>query len=498
MDASSSRQSVNREIELKLEIEADDVDLLLRPGLLNGAKPRPQEQVTIYYDTPSGELKQHGVTLRVRQIGGKFIQTVKPLTERAGLIARAELECPVKSIDPDLQALEKSSLKPLLGKHQLEGLAPVIRSEVTRTSWTMDVWNSRIQVDLDRGKIRAGGRSQSFNELELELLSGEPASLFAGARAISDWVPVRIGVLSKAERGAMLANGALKKVTKAAAVEIDQSMTVAEAFEVMVHACLKHYRLNEPLVLGKRKAEALHQMRVAMRRLRSAFTLFKTAIADVEYQFLREELRWFTGQLGDARNLDVYLERDLAEEDRDALTVRREQAYDLVIAAMNSRRHRALMLELLGWTEFGPWRSGKQARKPVANYAESRLDRLWHSIAHIGRHVADLDEHSRHRLRIQVKKIRYAIEFLRGLYPQHHATEKRFAGAVEDLQESLGKLNDLATARTLISTPSGADEWLIGEPEERLHLRESERAFRDLHQIGPFWRANRQEHPVHA
>src|SRR5262249_6885684 len=161
----------------------------------------------------------------------------------------------------------------------------------------------------------------------------------------------------------------------------------------------KHYRLNEPLVSGPRLPEALHQCRVAMRRLRSAFTLFKTAIEDVEYHYLREELRWFTSQLGDARNLDVFLQRDLTKDERIALTERREAAYDQVAAAMDSPRLRLLMLELVGWTAFGPWRSGKKAGKDLEGYATSRLDRLWHSIVHIGHHLADLDEHTRHRLR---------------------------------------------------------------------------------------------------
>ena len=498
MDASSISEPVTTEIELKLEIHADDVGLLLEHSLLNGCQARRQDQITVYYDTPSDTLKEHGYTLRVRSVGDRFIQTVKPVSESAGLVERMELEWPVGSMDPDLKALEGSLLRPLLDSHKHAKLVPTIRSEARRTSWTIDVGGSRIQLDLDQGKMTAGGRSQSFNELELELLSGERSSLIAAARAIGDWVPLRIGVLSKAERGSMLARGALKRVSKAAAVEINPSMTVSDAFEVMVHACLKHYRLNEPLVIRKRKAEALHQTRVAMRRLRSAFTLFKSAVADVEYQFLREELRWFTSQLGDARNLDVYLERDLPEADRDGLKVRREEAYDHVIAVMNSRRFRTLMLELVGWTAFGPWRSGKQARKPVEDYAERRLDRLWHSIAHIGHHLAGLDEHTRHELRIQVKKMRYAIEFLRGLYPNHRTTEKHFADAVEDLQESLGKLNDLATARTLTTAAAGQDEWLIGEPEERIHLRDAERAFRDLETIGPFWRACQPTDLVHA
>jgi inorganic triphosphatase YgiF len=402
-------------------------------------------------------------------------------------LSREEIEHPVASLEPDLARLAGTPLEGLARAGDLDGLKPIIRSTVSRTSWIVEVGGSRIQVDFDEGEMSAGGNSQRFDELELELLSGEPACLLTAAKMIADRVPVRIGVLTKAERGARITTGAFERITKAAPVAVVHGMTVAQAFEVMLHACLKHYRLNEPLVLNQRKKEALHQCRVAMRRLRAAFALFKSAIADVEYQYLREELRWFTGQLGDARNLDVYLERDLAGSEREAVTARREQAYEQVIATMNSQRFRLLAIELVGWTAFGPWRSGKAARKPVEGYAASRLDRLWRGIADAGHHIAGLDEHDRHRLRIQVKKMRYAIEFLRGLYPDHASTEKRFARAVADLQESLGKLNDLATARSLaIAGPS--TDWLIGEPSERLHLRESEQAFRDLAGVGPFWR----------
>ena len=136
------------------------------------------------------------------------------------------------------------------------------------------------------------------------------------ARRLSERVPVRLGVLTKAERGARLSAGKSRKVTKSEAVDINSRMTVAEAFGVIVSACIKHYRLNEPLVIRDSKVEALHQARVAMRRLRSALTLFKPAIEDVEFEHLRQELRWFTGELGDARNIDVYSERELADDER--------------------------------------------------------------------------------------------------------------------------------------------------------------------------------------
>jgi CHAD domain-containing protein len=261
-------------------------------------------------------------------------------------------------------------------------------------------------------------------------------------------------------------------------------MSVAEAFETIVHSCLKHYRLNEPLVIRRSKAGALHQARVAMRRLRSAFTLFRPAVEDVEFQHLRHELRWFTAQLGDARDLDVYLARDLEEDERADLIRKREQAYDQVIDAMNSHKFRRLLIDLVGWSAIGAWRSAKPAQRPIETFANRRLDRLWHSIIAAGRDVTGMSESERHQLRIQTKKMRYAIEFLWALYP--HSMEKDFASAVERLQDSLGKLNDMATAKTF---GAAVDEsWLIGSLEERRHLIAAEDALRDLLRAGPFWR----------
>jgi triphosphatase len=488
MDLAKSAATAEREVELKLEIDPEHAGRLASIGLLRGCEPRRRRQLTVYYDRADALLEERGFTLRVRQIADGFVQTVKPASESAGLVARAEYEVRVGSIEPDARALAGTPLAELAAAGELDDLVPTMRSEMDRTIWRFEAGGSRIQIDFDQGEIEAGGRSERFTELELELVSGDPPCLFFAAKQIADLVPVRLGVLTKAERGARLASGAHKKIVKAANVAVDPAMTIAEAFEVIVHACLRQYRLNEPLVIRRRKMEALHQARVAMRRLRSALTLFKPAIRDAEYEYLRAELRWFTAQLGDARNLDVFLQRDLPEAERAALSARREQAYDHLIGVMDSRRFRMLVLELAQWTAFGPWRSSKLARKAVRGFAGDRLDRLWGSISDAGRHLADLSEHDRHELRIQVKKMRYAIEFLSGLYPPARQVQERFGEAVEELQESLGKLNDLAVARTLVDAGAPGDDWLIGEPEERLHLREAERAFRELAAVGPFWR----------
>ena len=230
-----------------------------------------------------------------------------------------------------------------------------------------------------------------------------------------------------------------------------------------------------------------------MRRLRSALSLFAPAIADPDFARLREELRWFTGTLGDARNLDVLLQRfadePLPAEDQAALTASRDAAYAQVLAALASRRARMLMLDLVAWVELGAWRDGEAATAPILPFALDRLERRWRKIKKAGPRLETLDEEPRHRLRIEIKKLRYALEFLAGLFdPDSH---KAFLRAMANVQEELGALNDFATARGLLSEIPGIAPERIPEPgrdAERKHLRKAQKAFANVRAVGPYWR----------
>ena len=479
---------MSTEIELKLEIDPGDLPSVRDNPLLANAESRSSRQVTVYYDTPETKLKKHGFTLRVRSADGHFIQTVKPVTDSVGLLSREELECEVDSLAPDLSLLREHPIFACIDDSEADSLGELIRSEVERTIWLVDIGNGQVEVDLDHGTMVAGKRSTGFAELELELREGSPVTLVMAARRMSDYSPVRLGVLTKADRGFRLVKNEQAKVAKAGPVKVHARMRVGEAFDTVVHACLKHYRLNEPLVIEGSNPSALHQCRVAMRRLRSALTLFRPAVGDVEFQHLREELRWFTAQLGDARNLDVYLQRNLPKEERDRLLTEREAAYDHVREAMNSHKFRRLLIDLVGWCAIGAWRRGKLAQQTIASFATARLDRLWRTISAAGRRLAAMDEAERHRIRIQIKKLRYAVEFLEGIYVHVRTSERRFAAAVEELQESLGTLNDMTTARSFGAAPV-EHEWLIGTPGERRHLVVAEQALRELLRTGPFWRS---------
>lgn len=506
--------SESNEVELKLEIAPADVRLLLAHPALAGVAGETAKLSSAYYDTAGGALRDSGYSLRIRSAGGRFVQTVKAKADgAAGLFDRPEWESDTDGPEIDFEALAETPLGELVKRGKLrKRLAPLFTSEVERRTWRLREGRGEIELVLDEGSIRSDSGEERLSEVEIELKRGAAGDLFALARSLSERVPLRIGVMTKAERGFALAEGRLGRAVKAEPIAVVPEMSVAEAFAAIVHACLRHFRLNERLIQDRRDASALHQARVAMRRLRSAFSLFGTAIADDEYHRLREELRWFTGELGDARNLDVFLKRlkgaeaaigrSEAKALRKRLEAAREAAYDRVLAALSSPRLRSLMLDLVAWLELGDWRGeGRPGGRPLPGFASDRLDRRWRKVKKAGKAIAALDPEPRHRLRIDIKKLRYAVEFLAGLRTgrEARARQEDFVAALAAMQESLGDLNDMETARALVADQAGAGgfdtqrltRYLSGGGDDARTdglLADAQSGYSRLVEAGPFWR----------
>jgi CHAD domain-containing protein len=303
-----------------------------------------------------------------------------------------------------------------------------------------------------------------------------------------------MGVMSKSERGFRLLEDRAARAHKAEKVRLDAGMSIGEAFAVIVQSCLRHFRLNEPLVASDMNAAALHQTRVAMRRLRSALTLFRPVLIDVDFPRLRSELRWFTDQLGDARNLDVILAskpQEGVQPDpalRRQLRQRRKEAYARVQRALAEPRLPALILDLVAWSEVGDWRRNEAARQPIEAFAQARLDRAWKRVRKQGKGLGTLAVEDRHRLRIEMKKLRYAAEFFASLSPRNRRRhQKLFTGHLRDLQELLGNLNDIETRRQLAPQLFEAgDEAFEAEAAEL--VGRAEQVYEAMRELGPYWR----------
>ena len=370
---------MSHEVELKFDIAVADVAALKTCPPLAGVSPRIIEAETGYFDTKDGRVRHAGYSLRVRKGDGRYVQAVKHKpAAAAGLFVRREWEADVPGFALDDAALAKTPLKKLLDAGETGPLKLQVRTKFRRTIWLVTLKGSVIEVVLDEGKVAAGRAETPLCELELELKSGKPRALFALAGAIGAAAPVRLGVLSKAERAYALAERRLGRAARAEPVALPASISEGAAFRIVAQACLRHYRLNEIVLLERRDAEALHQARIALRRLRSALSLFRATVRSKDYPELREELGWLAGQLGDARNLDVMLAgvegQQAGEAVRERLLRARAKAYDRVETALGSARVRALMLALSLWIEAGPWRFRDRAKRDLAGLAAEQLD----------------------------------------------------------------------------------------------------------------------------
>ena len=511
-----------REIELKLECEGSDLAELSRhPFLQAEASEESRFLTSTYFDTEAGDLRAAGLTLRVRRDGEAFVQTVKAAAATAGLFDRAEWEAPVAGNAPDLAQVFETPVPDVLAAAEVPELSPAFATLVERRSRMVRYGASRIEVAFDEGRIETPNGDAPLWELELELKEGRPEDLFTLAQALAETVPLRLGALSKSARGFSLRDGTLRRPSKARPVTLAPDGTAGEAFRAIAFACLSHLRRNEDVFLHNRDVEALHQLRVALRRLRSAFTLFKPVLAqDTTAATLRDEIKRITEPFGHARNLDVFLAETLPAELarrpdeaglddlRRRLEAERDRAYDGVLATLESQEWRGLVLDVAAWLETGGWRSGPAAADrdgPAGAFAAQVLDKALRRIRKRGRHLDRLEPEERHRVRIEAKKLRYGAEFFASLFSEkkRRKRHKAFVSALSDLQDHLGSLNDQATAHTvlasLVAVPDpqelpGETAFAAGlaagdnEADGKTLLKAAAEAHADLVAVKPFWR----------
>ena len=486
--------ALEQEIELKLDLSGDAAAVFTQSEFLPAKSNRAQLHA-IYFDTPNRQLHAEGLSLRIRRSGAKRIQTVKADDGQggAGLFARAEWEMKVTDDVPVIDT--RTPVAAILGD-DVAAIAPAFEVAVERQTWLVSEGRDRIELVLDQGLIHAGERQAPICEIELERKAGEAAALFQLARHIEAAVPVRLGVTAKAERGYQLLEAA-RAAFKAEPVRLRRGMRADEAFQAVARACMRHYRLNEALLLDHYDPQALHQARVAIRRLRSALTIFKPLLAEPDVVRFQGELRWLAGVLGEARNLDVLIEKTDEGALRDGIEAAQSKVHADVIEALQIHRVRGLLLDMAEWLTLGAGQvdaDGQAVRQEDAErFAARRLRKFYRRVAKGGRRMAKLDDEARHEIRKDAKKLRYASEFFAGLFVdkrrrRRHAT---FIDALADLQDDLGALNDLVSTPGILARHALADESgaLIGDGKRKKALvRAAAAAHGELVDAKRFWR----------
>lgn len=453
--------TVHREIEIKLVGTSRALDATFKSlGTTTGKSTRV---TSIYFDTPDKRLWKKDLTLRLRARDGRHELTMKRET---GTLARGEWSILLDEPAPSLSALPSGAPRDEIGTIGQDELTEQHRTVATRGKKIIIIDDATFEVSLDRGQIRAGGKSMPLEELEIELLQGPDDAVARIARKLIMRRSLRVAFESKAARGVALAANKAPKARKFRRPKLTEQDTLGSAFQTIIGATAQQVAGNLAAVQNGSRPKGVHQMRVGLRRLRSALSLFKghlnpNAIA------LQDDARATLQALGPARDLDVFLTqmlppvlsahldtvplhhlRAIAEKERAA-------AYQAARRMLNGRAFNRLLLDMLGARDMQDLLADGAADIPLGKVAAKLLRKRHRKVITAGHGFADMPLEQRHEVRIAAKKLRYAIDFLGGLYPQEPM--RLYRTEMSRLQDDLGHLNDAAVASDLVDRLAGDD-----------------------------------------
>lgn len=468
------------ELELKLVVDpARIADFDTAPVIVANARNNGTRRhfKAVYYDTPKWTLRRNGLSLRVRQSGARFVQTVKAESGDDPL-RRGEWEASVASLAPDLALAMPFIPAKIHADLERHGLHAVFTTDIRRHQRLVNLPSGSVEVAVDQGRLMAGGRSQEVSEIEIELKGGSASAVYELAQRLVEHGPARPSIRAKSARGFDLAADTPPAARKPRRLHLVPSVSLDDAFATILRSCLSHLLQSLPAAEDGRDVEGVHQLRVSLRRLRSALHLMRSAGSSLgRLEFLRSEARWLAQNLAPARAWDILLNDTLPDVARSCPSVtgfdtlrevaehRRSAAYDEARSALADRRCASFVIGLGGFIEARGWRSDvvpedlARLAEPAVNFAERILSDQHARVLKRGRKLKALSVDDRHRLRLAVKKLRYVADFLLPLYGQGKST-KRFYDRLADLQEELGCYNDMATTASLLAGAGGGSAEL--------------------------------------
>jgi inorganic triphosphatase YgiF len=454
-----------KELELKLELTPQELQRIGAHPALDGltvGKPVTSTLRSIYFDTPDHRLRAQGISLRLRAIGDQWVQTIKGgKGVKNGVSNPDEIEAVVARPEPDLAAIDDANMRRTIERATRRSvLEPQFETIVTRTTRQLHSDKGDLELALDEGVVRAGGAENKLCEAELELKAGSPECLLETAATLFATEPIRLAEETKAERGYNLALGRSDRSLvplKAHNPTLGGGETCAEALAQFVGSAAHQIEVNRRAVLETDDPEAAHQLRVGLRRLRSALKAFRPIEGSAATRELERHAKVLGQSVGELRNADIFIEGICAPvaatrkgepgfgELRKGLLAHRDDLRARTREALSGEQWSKLQLYLALWPRT--LEGNAKLTAPVAAFAPSALARSWRKIARHGAKLETLSVEERHEMRKALKSFRYTVEFFASLYDARKVG--RFVKDLKKLQDVFGYVNDVATAQAL-------------------------------------------------
>ncbi|MGO4997992.1 CYTH domain-containing protein [Oceanisphaera sp. W20_SRM_FM3] len=298
---------MNTEIELKFLVSPEFVSNL--PTLLTGYEIRQYDQKNLkntYFDTPDLALGKLKAGLRVRDKNGKLEQTVKLAgSQVAGLHQRPEYNLDLTVPEPDLSQFPSDIWPADFSVSQVQAdLRPLFSTDFVRERWLVVVNHTEIELALDRGQVRAGLQQAAIQELELELVSGEVAGLFALAEQLLSQGGLRLSDVSKAQRGYQLAGLAAGPQLQQLSFSGHRPAQDKRALLALLEQGVEHWQHHEQGVLMQsvasnegEKALWLAQVRAGVELVTQTLVSLKATSRIPQLNLWLDDLAWLQAQL---------------------------------------------------------------------------------------------------------------------------------------------------------------------------------------------------------
>lgn len=494
------------ETELKITLDEAGEAALSAHAALESLRVRPRQTedlVSTYFDTPDQALAKAGIALRLRKIGSRFVQTVKFKDPKAamahGLFSHTEVEIPAPDgkliLDgPDDQGVF-AAIAVAVGD---AALTPLFETRVSRIVEHLAApRGGEVELAIDRGEIIAGAHCAVILEAEIELMSGNVTAVFEVARVLFRTGPLRFSTANKAARGYELAATGTADhplvPRKAGVLSYDADTPIETVARDVLRDCFAQISLNMVMVAKSGAPEGPHQLRVGLRRLRTALDVLGPSLGGASIKSLSEQARDFGHIVGALRDIDVLIGEVVEHETgggldspaRTALLLalgkRRDAVRADVRVALESPEALDFVLDLMqlvearGWLEPADYSQTARLAMPIGAIASQLMDEQALKARKKARGLRDLNDEALHELRKALKKLRYAAEILDPIYGDKTVTA--YVKSLKKLQDRFGSINDAAMAAEYLTGPEAPDledpdiqravGWVLGRLEAK-------------------------------